>query len=183
MQHAFPCGTLVLDFLGTRRARRNPEPREMLATTPLLDAWFVEAGMVDGAPGADDGDLATAVELREAVYRLVTARMDGDELAADDVALVNRHAAGTPVTSTLDAGAVRRHGDVGQGLAALAHQAVEILGGPDGALLRECARPECTQVYLDTSRGHRREWCAMRTCGNRVKAQAYRARQKEAAEA
>ncbi|MGA4845178.1 CGNR zinc finger domain-containing protein [Streptomyces sp. G5(2025)] len=27
------------------------------------------------------------------------------------------------------------------------------------------------------STGRRREWCAMRTCGNRVKAASYRARQ------
>nr|WP_272925142.1 CGNR zinc finger domain-containing protein [Streptomyces sp. SID8377] len=49
-------------------------------------------------------------------------------------------------------------------------------------MLRECARPECTQVYLDHSRGRRREWCAMRTCGNRVKAAAFRARHRTTAE-
>ncbi|MFJ2397220.1 CGNR zinc finger domain-containing protein, partial [Streptomyces sp. NPDC087843] len=31
---------------------------------------------------------------------------------------------------------------------------------------------------LDRSRGHRREWCAMKTCGSRVKSAAYRARQR-----
>ncbi|MET9496308.1 ABATE domain-containing protein [Streptomyces sp. NPDC006552] len=180
MHHAFPCGTLPLDFVGTLRARRNDLPAEKLATPGLLDAWFVESGMLDLAPGASEVDLALAVDLRESIYDLVVARMDGKPLPAEAVAELNLHASGLPVTLRLGPDGATRTGSVPQGLAALAREAVEILGGPDGALLRECARPECTQTYLDRSRGHRREWCAMRTCGNRVKAATYRARRHSA---
>lgn len=40
----------------------------------------------------------------------------------------------------------------------------------DGLLprLRECEA--CTWLFLDTSRGGRRRWCSMATCGNRAKA-------------
>ncbi|MFF4749265.1 CGNR zinc finger domain-containing protein [Streptomyces sp. NPDC002514] len=177
MNHAFPCGTLPLDFVGTLRARRNAAPLEKLASPELLDDWFVEAGMLDLAPGAGEADLAIAVELRESIYSLVAARLDGRPLPAEAVAELNLQASGLPVTLRLGPDGLTRTGSVSQGLAALAREAVEILGGDEEALLRECARPECTQVYLDRSRGHRREWCAMRTCGNRVKAAAYRARQ------
>ncbi|MFE6888452.1 CGNR zinc finger domain-containing protein [Streptomyces sp. NPDC057694] len=177
MNHAFPCGTLPLDFVGTLRARRNDLPMEKLATPGLLDDWFVESGMLDLAPGASEVDLTLAVDLRESIYSLVAARLHGEPLPADAVAELNLQASGMPVTLRLGPDGATRTGSVVQGLAALAREAVEILGGDDGALLRECARPECTQVYLDRSRGHRREWCAMRTCGNRVKAAAYRARQ------
>jgi predicted RNA-binding Zn ribbon-like protein len=178
VNHAFPCGTLALDFLGTLRARRNPVPAEKLGTPGLLDDWFVESGMFDGAPGAGEADLAAALELRESVYSLVEARIAGRALdvGGDAVAVLNRHAAEAPVVVRLGPDGARRSGTAAQGLAALAREAVEILGGPDAALLRECGRPECTQVYLDRSRGHRREWCAMRTCGNRVKVSAYRSR-------
>lgn len=178
VNHAFPCGTLALDFLGTLRARRNPVPTEKLGTPELLDDWFVESGMLDGAPGADDADLAAAVELREAIYSLVEERLAGRTLdvGGDAVAVLNRHAAQAPVVVQLGPDGTRRTGAATQGLATVAREAVEILGGPDVALLRECGRPECTQVYLDRSRGHRREWCAMRTCGNRVKVSAYRSR-------
>ncbi|MFI2489482.1 CGNR zinc finger domain-containing protein [Promicromonospora kroppenstedtii] len=218
MNHAFPCGTLALDFLGTLRARRNPVPAEKLATPELLDDWFVESGMLDAAPHADGADLAAAVELRESLYLLVEDRLGGRaalaaaaSAAAADLAgqagpadtgdrvepadpaalaaaveVLNRYAAEPPVTVRLEvaggagagdaAASIRRTGTAAQGLAAVAREAVEILGGPDAALLRECGRPECTQVYLDRSRGHRREWCAMRTCGNRVKVSAYRSR-------
>ncbi len=177
VNHAFPCGTLPLDFVGTLRARRNAAPAEKLATPGLLDDWFVESKMLDAPPGADEVDLETAIDLREVIYSLVAARLAAESLPAADVAELNRHAAGLPVKAQLGPDGVMHTGSVSQGLAALAREAVEILGGDEGALLRECARPECTQVYLDRSRGHRREWCAMRTCGNRVKAAAYRARQ------
>jgi predicted RNA-binding Zn ribbon-like protein len=178
VNHAFPCGTLALDFLGTLRARRNPEPAEKLGTPALLDDWFVESGMLDEAPGADEADLAAAVELREAVYSLVEARLAGRSLdvGGDAVAVLNRHAAQAPVVVQLGTSGVHHSGSAEQGLAAVAREAADILGGPVAALLRECGRPECTQVYLDRSRGHRREWCAMRTCGNRVKVSAYRSR-------
>jgi predicted RNA-binding Zn ribbon-like protein len=71
---------------------------------------------------------------------------------------------------------VRTSGSVDNALATLARETVEIVGGEEAALLRECARPGCTQVYLDRSRGRRREWCAMKTCGNRVKASKFRER-------
>ncbi|MGW1001895.1 CGNR zinc finger domain-containing protein [Streptomyces sp. NPDC002520] len=176
MNHAFPCGSLPLDFVGTLRARRNAAPLEKLATPELLDDWFLESGMVDLAPGAGESELVIAVDLRESIYELVTARLDGRPLPTDAVAEVNLHAAGLPVAVRLGPDGVIRAGSVAQGLAALAREAVQIVGGDQADLLRECSRPECTQVYLDRSRGHRREWCAMRTCGNRVKAAAYRAR-------
>ncbi|MBO1329833.1 ABATE domain-containing protein [Streptomyces sp. VRA16 Mangrove soil] len=180
MNHAFPCGTLPLDFVGTLRARRNELPTEKLATPDLLDDWFVESGMVDEPPRADEVDLETAIDLREAIYSLVAARLAGESLPGADVAEVNRQAAGLPVKTQLVEGQVRHTASVSQALATLARHTIEIVGGDEAALLRECARPECTQVYLDRSRGHRREWCAMRTCGNRVKAAAYRARKSPA---
>lgn len=180
--HAFPCGTSALDFVGTLRARRNDEPTEKLGTPEALDAWFTEAGLMDRAPGATPGGLAEAVELREAIYAVVFARLRGEPLPAGAVRVVNAHAAGRPITLQLgEDGGLDRGALVAEGLSQLARETVEIVGGPEGDVLRECARPECTQVYLDHSRGHRREWCSMKTCGNRMKATAFRARQKQPA--
>ncbi|GAB2827687.1 CGNR zinc finger domain-containing protein [Actinocorallia aurea] len=176
MHHAFPCGTLALDFAGTLRARRNAAPAEKLGTPELLDAWFTESGLLDTAPRADEADLSAARELRESIYALVTARIDGAPLPPAAVAAVNGHAARLPVGLALGDAGILRSGTAAQGLASLARETVAIIGGDEAQLLRECGRPECTQVYLDRSRGHRREWCAMRTCGNRVKAAAFRAR-------
>nr|WP_223183751.1 MULTISPECIES: CGNR zinc finger domain-containing protein [unclassified Streptomyces] len=165
-----------MDFVGTLRARRHAEPLEGLATPGLLDDWFTESGMLDLPPCATDAEVTVAVRLREAIHALVSARLDARPLPAEQLAEVNLHASGPPVTVRLGPEGVLRTGSVAQGLATLAREAALLLGGDDAELLRECARPDCAQVYLDRSRGRRREWCAMRTCGNRVKAANYRAR-------
>jgi len=174
--HAFPCGTLALDFVGTLRARRDPQPREMFDSASALDAWFVESGVLTDDPGARQRDVADAVELREAIYSVAAARLAGDSVPAASVAVLNRWSASSPVRLTLEGDAVRRRGAIAEGLATVARNAVELFGGDEAALLRECGRPGCTQVYVDRSRGGRREWCSMRTCGNRVKASQFRAR-------
>lgn len=176
--HAFPCGTLALDFVGTLRARRNARPTEKLDAPSDLDAWFVESGLVPQAAASVSADLDAAVEVREAIYALVWARLHERPLPADAVATVNAAAAAPPLTAALTPDGWSRSGTPRQALSHIAREAVEIVGGEQAALLRECARPECTQVYLDTSRGHRREWCSMSTCGSRMKAKAYRERRK-----
>jgi len=47
------------------------------------------------------------------------------------------------------------------------------LARDDLARVRECAAPDCSYVYVDTSRNRSRRWCAMERCGSRAKANAY----------
>jgi len=180
VKHAFPTGTLVLDLLGTRRGRRDESPVELLAEPRDLADWLHESGLFEKRPVTAPSDLAAALELREAVYALVQARLDGARLPSHAVAIVDAAAARTPLVPALVAGRRVRRGTAAQALADLAREAVEVVGGPNAELLRECARPGCTQVYVDASRGRRREWCSMALCGSRVKAAAYRARKAEA---
>lgn len=42
--------------------------------------------------------------------------------------------------------------------------------------LRRCAAVDCPKWFLDTSKGGRRRWCSMATCGNRNKAARFRER-------
>ncbi|KAB8169771.1 hypothetical protein FH609_005640 [Streptomyces sp. 3MP-14] len=183
MIHAFPCGAPALDFVGTLRARRNDEPTEKLTTPADLDTWFVESDLLPAGAAPDERDLAAAIELREAIYALVWARLHERALPPDAIATVNATAAEPPPRPVLTAAGWSRAGSARQALSHLAREAIEIVGGERARLLRECGRPECTQVYLDHSRGRRREWCSMATCGSRVKAKAYRERRKSRATA
>ena len=178
MEHAFPCGNAALDFVGTLRARRNAAPLEKLRAPKNLDAWFRESGVSEVDPASAQLDLDKAVALREAVYDLIAARLAGRDYDERALAFVNDAARAPSTVPQLgrDGKYIRASAD--QALSAVARDAIEILGGPDGALLKECNRPECTQVFIDRSRGFRREWCAMKTCGNRVKGATYRARQR-----
>ncbi|MCP2265638.1 CGNR zinc finger domain-containing protein [Promicromonospora thailandica] len=91
-------------------------------------------------------------------------------------------AAGPPVTPVLTGAGQRATGTASQALSSVARAAIEVLAGDLAASpMKECGRPDCTRVYLDRSRGHRRTWCGMEECGNRVKAAAYRRRLKERA--
>jgi predicted RNA-binding Zn ribbon-like protein len=184
MVHTFKCGAPVLDFVGTLRARRNALPTEMLTSTESLEAWFSESGVVDGDMRCEPSDVRQAIALREAIYLLIMATLQGEDYDADALALVN-DTARTPsaVPRLVRRGCRQVGGSPRQALSSIARQAVELLGGPEAALLKECSRGECTQVYLDRSHGGRREWCAMDPCGNRIKAAAYRARKRNEARA
>lgn len=179
MEHAFPCGNAALDFVGTLRARRNDVPLEKLAAPSSLDAWFRESGLVDGEVGSRAEDVTTAVALREAIYTLIASRLNKqDGYDTEAMALINGAARVPSAIPQLTLAGRRVEATAEQALSSVARAAVDILGGTDAQLLKECARPECTQVYLDRSRGMRREWCAMDTCGNKVKSAAYRARKR-----
>jgi predicted RNA-binding Zn ribbon-like protein len=176
VKHAFPCGDLALDFVGTLRVRRSPAPQDVLDSPRALDAWFVESGVADAVPGSDAADLAAAVALRESIYDLVRGRITGTPPGPASVDLLNRVAARPPAVPRLGPAGRVLTATAEQALSTVARHAVEILGGPAADLLKECGRPACTQVYVDSSRGFRREWCAMAACGNKMKALAHRAR-------
>jgi predicted RNA-binding Zn ribbon-like protein len=53
------------------------------------------------------------------------------------------------------------------GLARVAENAIELLGGADAARLRACRAPGCVLYFVKTH--PRREWCSV-ACGNRVRA-------------
>src|SRR5262249_61749386 len=74
-----------------------------------------------------------------------------------------------------------RAGTASQLLASLAADLLALLAGGDIENIKGCAHPNCTRRYLDSSRAKNRHWCGMGTCGNKVKVQAFRARQRTAA--
>ena len=43
--------------------------------------------------------------------------------------------------------------------------------------VRRCGDPTCGWAYVDTSRGHRRQWCSSQDCGNRARVRRHAARE------
>ncbi|MBX9392568.1 ABATE domain-containing protein [Streptomyces sp. TRM72054] len=178
MRHPFPGGTLALDFPGTLRYRHRSEPREDLGSPERLSEWFQQAGITQDEIPCGPADLAEAVELREAVYQLVLARMSDKAYDQDALARVNEYARKPTPVPQLTADGRQVQATVEQALASVARETVMALSGPDVSLFKECSNPECSQIFIDRSRGARREWCAMDPCGNKIKAAAYRARKR-----
>ncbi|WP_414170402.1 CGNR zinc finger domain-containing protein [Streptoverticillium reticulum] len=177
LDHVFMCGNPALDFAATLRARRTAR-YEMFAAPDRLDAWYVESGIVDSVSPARQADVGRATTVREAVYRLITARRLGADFDDEALAVVNDAARKAPAAPQLTRSGRWTAATQREALSTVARHAVELLSGPDVPLLKECGNPECTRVYLDRSRGNRRQWCGMESCGNRIKAAAYRARRK-----
>jgi predicted RNA-binding Zn ribbon-like protein len=61
-------------------------------------------------------------------------------------------------------------------LSPVASAALGVAGAVDPTRIRRCAAHDCSRWFVDTSRGGRRRWCSMETCGNRAKAARYRER-------
>ncbi len=177
MQFEFVAGRPVLDFVATVASRDTDRVERLQAPTDLA-AWVVQAGLVDRAPQVGADDLARATTVREAMFRLVTALTDGRPADPADRARVNAVAAGAPPVPRLTDEGLHRTGDVDAALAALARDCLDLYGSEDRASLRWCADETCTRPFIDRSRGQRRRWCGMKSCGDRAKAAAYRQRRR-----
>lgn len=178
MKHSFVCGNPALDFAATVRSRLET-PLEMFSSPESLDSWFRESGIVDGDTNCQPADLEQALVVREAIYSLVHAKVAGDNYDGDALSIVNDTARTPPATPQLTPNGRVTEATPMEALSTVARHAIEVLSGSDAPLLKECANHECTRVYIDRSRGARREWCAMDPCGNKMKAAAYRARKRE----
>ncbi len=176
MRFEFVAGHVALDFVATV-AERTSSRHERLPEPSDLGRWLADAGIVDTPPAVTAADLTAARELREAVYAYVVHLTGGPVPPAAARGVLNRHAAAGDVTVRLDQGwRPRRTGAAGAALGAIARAALEL--GQDGRpdAIRWCAGPACTRPFLDRSHAGRRRWCGMTTCGDKVKAAAYRAR-------
>jgi predicted RNA-binding Zn ribbon-like protein len=49
-----------------------------------------------------------------------------------------------------------------------------LLTDVDRERIRKCGASDCDVYFVDTSKGHRREWCSMKNCGNREKQRRWR---------
>ena len=176
---ALVSGNPALDLAGTLQWRRS-DPVELLVDPAALGSWLVQAGLVPGEVQVGPADLSRALELREALYRLVCDRLADREYDEAALAVVNRVAAGPAVEIALTSTGLRRRGGVDAALGEVARSLIVLLGAADAPPVKECGRSACTRLYLDRSRGARRSWCGMEECGNRVKAAAYRARRRAA---
>ena len=170
-------GTLSLDLTWTLRFRAV-QPTELLTDTGALGRWL-NAQDLPSAP-ANETDVRRAIALREAIFAVASARVDGAALPAQARRRINNAADhAVPVLHLRVDGTSTRHvprgREIDAALAVIARDAVEVLTGPRERL-RRCEGPRCALLFLDTSRNGRRRWCDMKVCGNRAKNRAFHRR-------
>lgn len=169
----------MLDFVATL-GKRGFGDIERLRHPDDVARWARHVGLADDVSNVDDSDLAAARLLREALYGLVLGVLRRAPIRAEDVTVVNEWARREPPVPAL----TLREGILGRGgpapsatavLAAVARDGIDLLAGADAPLVRECEGPTCTLLFVDTSRGRRRRWCSMDSCGARAKMATMRA--------
>jgi predicted RNA-binding Zn ribbon-like protein len=168
-------GNVALDFVGTvsERGTRNEDG---LDSGPTLGRWYVEAGLVDRIPPVTESELNRARQLREHLFDVVAALLDGTPIPERSRLALNRAARQQgPINSVGPDGRRVRRGDAAACLAAVAQAGVDLVDPQDGAVLKLCADNLCTHPFLDRSRAKARRWCDMDTCGDRAKVRRYRA--------
>lgn len=179
-------GHPALDLSNTVFDRRTPaDDNELLKSPSDLANWFRVTGLADDSQASQiarcsNGELLETVHsIREAAFAVFDAVAGGRELPPEPLGLVMSAAA-----TGLQDGAIALHGiqpiiagewrdsqTVSSFLALLSVGAYFTL---PTERIRSC--PRCGWLFADTSRGGKRRWCSMKTCGNREKISRHRER-------
>lgn len=193
LEFDFDGGMLCLDFVNTADAWVDGRPVEhelhALQSYEAVVAFARAAGIVDevmaehlAAKATDSRDAADealrqALDLREAIFRVVVARIEGAAPEPEHLERLNaiymeglRH---RRLAWRGDSYEVAWSGvgeDFSSILWPIAESAVQLLVGEDISLARHCNGDGCDWLFIDTTRNHSRRWCSMSGCGNRAKA-------------
>ncbi|QDZ13724.1 CGNR zinc finger domain-containing protein [Humibacter ginsenosidimutans] len=163
---------LAFRFAATVSHRAGSAPFERLVSPERMRLWMLATGL-DLTRDVSSKELATAIALREAIYRAGSAIARAVVPSASDVDIINTAAAaGRPVARLVEQKSRwmldPRH-PVTDALAVIAADAIAVLGTSAAGRVKTCEGVDCAGLFLDTSRGGNRRWCSMNTCGNKAK--------------
>ena len=185
-------GRLCLDFANTVDKRGSGNPEDKLSGYEELVAFGLQTGVFSRAEsrklwrqGRQDKIEASklfrqAVELREMIFRVLSAMADGREVSGADAGALNEALQELSACALVVSGPgkvawrwVEKSSGVARLLGRIVRSAVEVLTSDDIDRVKRCASEKCWWLFMDRSRSRNRRWCAMRTCGSQHKAKAY----------
>lgn len=172
-------GHPALMFLNTVADDGKTRGHNTFANGEELVAGLMAAGLAPrGTPAPGSRQVAALISLRETAYAVLSALAAGRKPGREEALALET----AMKSAVLDAGFAFRRGGmtlVPGPLGGVTDRVLlslfDLLQRPDLDRLRECRR--CTHLFLDHGRGRGRRWCSMARCGNRAKAEAFRARQ------
>lgn len=182
-QPLFLADNLALDFINSEYGTSD-ERYDCLENDLSVIDWLVTAGLLSKGTEAPSGLLTDARQFRDASRAVVHAAMNS---VAVDLSVINKILKeGRPLTSLQwNEGTQQYHIDVqpdGCSSASLlwpvADALIKLVTGNKFEFVRQCEAHNCVLLFHDLSKSHRRRWCSMATCGNRMKVAAFRNRKK-----
>jgi predicted RNA-binding Zn ribbon-like protein len=166
----------VREFVNTRDL---DERTDELESPEALASWLERRDLLTAGARVGKGDLRRALELREALRRLLLAN-NGAALDSGSIESLNRAAAAVPLSVHLDSDGSPALvvGGSGRGavIAPLIAIAYEAMVAGTWSRLKACPADDCQWAFYDRSKNRSGTWCTMRVCGNRAKVRAYRER-------
>jgi predicted RNA-binding Zn ribbon-like protein len=145
---------------------------------------LVAAGLLPDGAALGAGDLAVLRRARELVRDLASANTAGRPYDPATIAELGEITAGCRLRvglHTADVVPTRLEPAAGQTplltVLSAALASIHDAAGTDAwRRVKACANADCRWLFYDRSRSRTRRWCAMKACGNIVKARAYRKR-------
>ncbi len=155
------------------------EARDELGNAESLRVWLLGHRLIGGGTRVSRHDLALAIELRDALRRILMAH-SGTPLVSEELDIVNEVLARLPLDVQIDASGSPRVAARGEGVTAALGRVVcdvaraRTLGTWER--LKLCPAEDCLWAFFDSSKNRSRRWCSMDVCGNRTKTRSYRRR-------
>jgi predicted RNA-binding Zn ribbon-like protein len=162
---------LVQDFVNTVDREHGPD---LLDEPAGLRDWLDRRDLAADAP-VTPGDVAAALELREALRALLLANNGEPEAPGARAALdaAGRRAGLAAAFATDPPALVPSSGGVHGALGTVVAAAFAAMLDGSWSRLKACPRDVCGWAFYDRSTNGSATWCSMRVCGGRVKAGAY----------
>lgn len=177
----FLADNLALDFINSEYGTGDDRHDCFEDDLSVID-WLITAGLVSKGTEAPAGLLTEARQLRDALRAVVHAAMHSVAVNLDAVNRILEK--GHPLTRLQwDENAQRYHvhfhadsHSAESLLWPVADALVKLVTGDKFEFVRQCEAHNCILLFHDLSKSHRRRWCSMATCGNRMKVAAFRNR-------
>lgn len=170
----------ALDLSNTRMMVEG-QRRDLLGTDADAALWLQQIGFGSATDleGCDGHLLARLRKLRDSIDGLLAARREN---RVADPAALNAFLLRAVPQLVWEEGAAplldrfRQDDAASQCLSRLAYAAAELLAEGDFNLVRKCESPDCSLMFYDRTKSHKRRWCSMALCGNRHKVAEFRKR-------
>lgn len=186
---------VALDFVNTQMIVKG-KLTDLLETFEDLVSWLVQAKLWSKAeservssrfnPEQTTSLLEQGKRFRAALRVMaerITTRKPITDSAVADINHILSLRPGYPQVVRIKRGFERRfHSPAVQAesvLVPIAEAASDLLCEIDFALIKKCANAACILYFYDTTKNHRRNWCSMQLCGNRMKVAAFFQRMRE----
>jgi predicted RNA-binding Zn ribbon-like protein len=166
----------IIDFVNTRE-QDTDYVDECLDSPAALESFLADHGF--GQVSVKPADLRRAIDVREALREMMRAN-NGEPLRPDVVERLNRAVARAKVVAAFDDNESWRVEPAADGvdraLGTMLASVFRSMSDGSWSRVKACGNPDCGWAFYDGSKNHSGRWCDMASCGNRMKARAFRER-------